>query len=154
MDVSLLAGILVDKFAYHLPLYRQHQRLKDAGITLSRSTLTNYTQRAIGCSIVDAQWQHILQSQVLAMDETPIKASGQMQSACWPYGEDDEICFTWSSSRGSAHIEEQGRAAQHGMRPMTGTQRTSHRSPRPNAGRIPGATSSGRTRAIQQPKRP
>ncbi|WP_419612646.1 IS66 family transposase, partial [Thiolapillus sp.] len=29
-------------WTYHLPLYRQHQRLKDAGITLSRSTLTNY----------------------------------------------------------------------------------------------------------------
>jgi len=41
-DVSLLAGLLVDKFCYHLPLYRQHQRLKDAGITLSRATLTNY----------------------------------------------------------------------------------------------------------------
>ena len=47
------------------------------------------------------------------MDETPIKASrkkkGQMQSAWyWPiYGEDDELCFTWSSSRGSAHIEQQ-----------------------------------------------
>ncbi|MDZ7768166.1 MAG: hypothetical protein U5K38_03340 [Woeseiaceae bacterium] len=26
-DVSLLAGMLVDKFVYHLPLYRQHQRL-------------------------------------------------------------------------------------------------------------------------------
>ena len=114
-DVSLLAGILVDKFAYHLPLYRQHQRLKDAGITLSRSTLTNYTQRAIELlgPIVDTQWQHILQSKVLAMDETPIKAGrkkkGQMQSAWyWPiYGEDDELCFTWSSSRGSAHIEQQ-----------------------------------------------
>ena len=112
-DVSLLAGILVDKFAYHLPLYRQHQRLKDAGITLSRSTLTNYTQRAIELlgPIVDAQWQHILQSQVLAMDETPIKASrkkkGQMQSAWyWPiYGEDDELCFTWSSSRGSVSVQ-------------------------------------------------
>ncbi len=70
-DVSLLAGILVDKFCYHLPLYRQHQRLKDAGITLSRSTLTNYTQRAIELlkPIVDAQWQHILQSRVLAMDD-------------------------------------------------------------------------------------
>ncbi len=98
-----------------MPLYRQHQRLKDAGITLSRSTLTNYTQRAIELlgPIVDTQWQHILQSKVLAMDETPIKAGrkkkGQMQSAWyWPiYGEDDELCFTWSSSRGSAHIEQQ-----------------------------------------------
>ena len=31
-DVSFLAGMLVDKFLYHLPLYRQHQRLKDSGI--------------------------------------------------------------------------------------------------------------------------
>ena len=114
-DVSLLAGLLVDKFCYHAPLYRQHQRLKDAGITLSRSTLTNYTRRAIELlkPIVDAQWQHILQSRVLAMDETPIKAGrkkqGQMQATWyWPiYGEDDEICFTWSTSRGSAHIEQQ-----------------------------------------------
>ena len=46
--------------------YRQHQRLKDAGITLSRSTLTNYTQRAIELlgPIVDTQWQHILQSKL------------------------------------------------------------------------------------------
>ena len=75
-DVSLLAGLLVDKFCYHLPLYRQHQRLADAGITLSRATLTHYTQRAIELlrPIYDAQWQHVLQSKVLAMDETPIKA--------------------------------------------------------------------------------
>ena len=36
-DVSLLAGLLVDKFQFHLPLYRQHQRIQQAGITLSRS---------------------------------------------------------------------------------------------------------------------
>ena len=114
-DVSLLAGLLVDKFCYHLPLYRQHQRLKDAGITLSRSTLTNYVQRGIELlqPIYDAQWRHILQSKVLAMDETPIKAGrkkkGRMQATWyWPlYGEDDEICFTWSTSRGIAHIEKQ-----------------------------------------------
>jgi len=34
-DVSFLAGMLVDKFVYHLPLYRQHQRLCGGGITLS-----------------------------------------------------------------------------------------------------------------------
>ncbi len=114
-DVSLLAGILVDKFLYHLPLYRQHQRLADAGITLSRSTLTNYVQRAIGLlePIYDAQWQHILQSRVLAMDETPIKAGkagrGKLkQTWYWPvYGEADEICFSWSRSRGKAHVVDQ-----------------------------------------------
>ena len=114
-DVSLLAGLLVDKFCYHLPLYRQHQRLADAGITLCRSTLTHYVQRSIELlkPIYDAQWQHILQSRVLAMDETPIKAGrkkkGQMQSTWyWPiYGEENELCFTWSASRGSAHVEQQ-----------------------------------------------
>ncbi len=30
-DVSFLVGLLLDKFAWHLPLYRQHQRLMDAG---------------------------------------------------------------------------------------------------------------------------
>src|SRR5258706_13883313 len=39
-DVSLLAGLLIDKFRYHLPLYRQHQRMEAAGIRLVRSTLT------------------------------------------------------------------------------------------------------------------
>jgi len=33
-DVSFIAGLLVDKFAYHLPFYRQHQRLIYAGFKL------------------------------------------------------------------------------------------------------------------------
>ena len=41
-DVSFLAGMLVDKFCYHLPLYRQHQRLMQAGIRVSRSSLTSW----------------------------------------------------------------------------------------------------------------
>lgn len=114
-DVSFLAGLLVDKFCYHLPLYRQHQRLADAGVTLSRATLTHYTQRAIELlrPIYDAQWQHVLQSKVLAMDETPIKAGkagkGKMKATWyWPiYGQDDEICFTWSTGRGSGHVKQQ-----------------------------------------------
>ena len=32
-DVSFLAGMLVDKFSWHLPLYRQHQRLRDANLS-------------------------------------------------------------------------------------------------------------------------
>ncbi len=45
-DVSFIAGMLVDKFCYHLPLYRQHQRLLQAGIPLSRTTLTQQVARA------------------------------------------------------------------------------------------------------------
>ncbi|MEW8057387.1 MAG: IS66 family transposase [Candidatus Thiodiazotropha sp.] len=114
-DVSLLVGLLSDKFLYHLPLYRQHQRMKDAGISLSRATLTAYVQRTIDLltPIYQAQWRHVLLSRVLAMDETPVKAGrqrkGKMKATWyWPiYGEDDEVCFTWSESRGSAHIKAQ-----------------------------------------------
>jgi transposase len=111
-DVSFLAGMLVDKFCYHLPLYRQHQRLAQSGITVSRGLLTDLGKRAIALlePIYDAQRQHILQSRVLAMDETPIKAGrkqkGQMrQGYFWPvYGEADEIVFSYAPSRAAAHV--------------------------------------------------
>jgi transposase len=35
-NVSFVAGMAIDKFVYHLPLYRQHRRLDDAGIRVSR----------------------------------------------------------------------------------------------------------------------
>lgn len=112
-DVSLLVGLLVDKFQYHLPLYRQHQRIEQAGITLSRATLTNLVKRAIDLlrPVVSAQLEHVLRSGVLAMDETPIKAGRQgkgklKQAYFWPLmGEADEIVFTYSASRGRQHIE-------------------------------------------------
>jgi transposase len=57
-DVSFIAGLLVDKFRYHLPLYRQHQRLAQAGIKVSRPWLTQLTQSAIALlePVCDAQW--------------------------------------------------------------------------------------------------
>ena len=44
-DVSFVAGVTVDKFLYHLPLYRIHQRLQDMGFTLSRVWLTQLMQQ-------------------------------------------------------------------------------------------------------------
>jgi len=108
-DVSFLVGLLIDKFLYHLPLYRQHQRLQDSGIRLARATLTNLVHRSLMLlePIYEAHVRSILESQVLAMDETPIRAGrhpgkkGKMQSAYfWPmYGDRDEIAFPFSTSR-------------------------------------------------------
>jgi len=114
-DVSLVAGLMVDKAVYHLPLYRQHQRMLDSGIQVSRASLINWIQKGIELlrPIYQAQWRHILQSSVLAMDEVPIKAGrkgkGQMkQTYYWPiYGEEDEVAFTWSTSRGHLHAVKQ-----------------------------------------------
>jgi transposase len=80
-DVSLLAGLVVEKFRFHLPLYRQHQRLAAAGIHLSRATLTQWVHRTAALlePIYYALLSSILQSKVLAMDETPIKAGRHEQ---------------------------------------------------------------------------
>jgi transposase len=112
-DVSFLTGMLIDKFCYHLPLYRQHQRLMQCGVQLSRSSLSNWAGRAIDLlePIVDAQSRHQLQSRVLAMDETPIKAGRQKkgkmrQGYFWPiYGDDDEIVFHYAPTREHRHVQ-------------------------------------------------
>ena len=111
-DVSFIAGLIVDKMAYHLPLYRQHQRLTDSGIRVSRPWLTQLVQQGIGLlePIYQAQLESIRESRVKAMDETPIKAGrvghGKMKSAYfWPiYGERDEICFPYFPSRAGEHV--------------------------------------------------
>lgn len=111
-DVSLLAGLLIDKFCYHLPLYRQHQRMRQCGIQLSRASLTSWVGRAIDLlrPIAVALSAQVLASRVLAMDETPIKAGrehkGKMREAyLWPiYGERDEVIFHYAPSREHRHV--------------------------------------------------
>jgi transposase len=113
-DVSLLAGVLVDKFRYHLPLYRQHQRLEAAGIRVGRASLTGWAARAIELlePIYHAQMGSILTSRVLAMDETPIragrKARGKMHTGYfWPvYGDQHEVAFPYAPSRAKQHAEQ------------------------------------------------
>lgn len=111
-DVSFLVGMLLDKFLYHQPLYRQHQRLENAGFILARSTLTNLSARAIELlrPIYQAQLNHILLSRILALDETPGKAGREKKGKLkqvyyWPImGDDGEICFTFSESRSQRHL--------------------------------------------------
>jgi transposase len=94
-DVSYLAGLLLEKFTYHAPLYRQHQRLQDNGIRVTRPWLTQLTQQSIGLlePVYAAQLDSVRTSRVIAMDETPIKAGrsghGKMKTGYfWPiYGE-------------------------------------------------------------------
>ena len=113
-DVSFMVGMMVDKFAYHQPLYRQHQRLRDAGIEVSRAWLTQLMQKTVVQlePIFEAQLASVRASRVKSMDETPIKAGregpGKMKPAYfWPvYGERDEICFLFYPSRKAIHVQE------------------------------------------------
>lgn len=111
-DVSLLVGLVVDKFQYHQPLYRQHQKMKINGVHVSRSNLTKLVHRTV--ELLDPIYYSILseiqQSETVAMDETPIKAGrkehGKMKTAYfWPVYAGEQVAFVYSSSRGHETIQ-------------------------------------------------
>ena len=114
-DVSLLACMAIDKFRFHLPLYRQHQRMAAAGINVARSTLTNLMHRTgdLLVPIFEAQLYSVVSGNVVTMDETPIKAGrkrrGKMKTGYfWPiYGDRNEVVFPFSDSRSGGFIREQ-----------------------------------------------
>jgi transposase len=111
-DVGFAAGLLMDKFAWHIPLYRQHQRLEASGIRVSRPWLMQVAQAVISLltPIYEAQLASIRASRVKAMDETPIKSGrsghGKMHTGYfWPiYGQLDEVCFPFHSSRSADFV--------------------------------------------------
>jgi len=113
-DVSFIAGLIVDKFLYHQPLYRQHQRLKDNGIDVSRPWLTDLVHKAAALlePLYEAQFESIRRSRVKTMDETPIKAGrkgrGKMNTGYfWPvHGEEDEIVFPFFPTRAARCVHE------------------------------------------------
>jgi len=107
-DVSFLAGLITEKLDYYLPLNRQHRRMKDNGISVTRQWMTQLFQRSAGLlePIYDSQFDSIIASRVKTMDETTIKAGlkgpGKMRTGYfWPvYGDRDEVCFPFFPSRG------------------------------------------------------
>lgn len=107
-DVSFLARLIIDKFMYHMPLYRQEQRLIASGIKVSRATLVAYVMRLALLlePIYKSQVKSILRSLILAMDEVPVKAGVNKEKHkmkngyFWPMnGDKNEIAFHYSPSR-------------------------------------------------------
>ena len=113
-DVSFVVGMMIDKMLYHQPLYRQHLRLRECSIAVSRAWLTQLMQKTAALlePVFDALLESVRASRVRAMDETPIKAGqagpGKMKKAYfWPvYGERDEICFLYYPSRSARHVQQ------------------------------------------------
>lgn len=72
---GLLANIIIDKYADHLPLYRQMERFKRNGINLASSTLGEWVSTACAMllPLYDCLKLKVLSSDYLQVDETPIK---------------------------------------------------------------------------------
>lgn len=112
-DVSFLAGLATDKYQFHLPLYRQHQAIKNAGLLLDRGNLSRVLQRTAELlePIYEMLMASVLSSSVLTADETPTPAgrkNGKMDKGYfWAfYGEQDEIFYLFSPSRATVVLDD------------------------------------------------
>lgn len=91
-DISVVADVVVQKYAEHKPLYRQQQAFARLEIPLSRQTLCDW----IGwCSdevapVVRAMAHFVRRQSLVQSDETPVRMQlpdGQMHTArLWAYG--------------------------------------------------------------------
>jgi transposase len=114
-DVSFLAGLAVDKYQFHLPLYRQHQTIKNADIFLDRGHLTRVLHRMAELlePIYETLSSSVLSSKILTADETPTpagrnKKKGKMDKGYfWAFfGDQKEIYYLFSPSRARAVLDD------------------------------------------------
>lgn len=99
---GLLAHVLVNKYADHLPLYRQSQIFDREGLDLDRSTLADWVGKSTALlePLADAIGRHVLAGQAIFADDTPVAmlapGTGKTQTArLWAYGRDER---PWGSA--------------------------------------------------------
>lgn len=71
---SVLTDIIIGKFMYHLPFYRQIQQYKEAGIVISDSTMGEWYEAAVERLklLYDLLRKEILQSEYVQVDESVV----------------------------------------------------------------------------------
>jgi transposase len=103
---SLLTEVLVNKYQYHLPLYRQSKILSSFHAPIPDNTLGNWVMK-IGDGLMklyEALWQEILSAPYLQLDETPVKVlkpdkKGYLWSYYAPYLGAGVVVFDISLTR-------------------------------------------------------
>ena len=107
---SLLAFLLVSKFADHLPFYRQVQIFKREGIKIAESTITGWFSHV--CRLLEPLYAHMLaqlkETEYIQADETPIPVQSSHKKGAthkgyhWVYHLPQEgiVVFDYQKSRG------------------------------------------------------
>ena len=114
---SLLAHIIVSKFADALPFYRQSKIFLRSGIELNRSTMCNWTIRVAVLldPMIELLIEMLLQMPVIGADETGFQVlkeenrSPQAKSQMWAFrggGEKPIILFKYNESRAGKVADE------------------------------------------------
>ena len=113
---GLLAQILVSKYEYHQPLYRQEKMFRQQfGVELSRKTMGCWVEQAAELlkPVYRAIREDLLRGNYLQADETPIRyldpdVKGKSQQGyLWVYSRPKgDVLFEWRVSRSRAGPEE------------------------------------------------
>lgn len=95
---ALLASIVTERFADYLPYYRVEERIGRLGLSISRSTIARWMIELslTLLPLVELMRQRILASEVVCIDETPVKLlkPGEPQAA---------TAYLWTTVGDSAH---------------------------------------------------
>jgi len=94
---ALLAHVLVNKYADHLPLYRQSQIFEREAVDLGPSTLADWVGKSAALlePLANAIQRHALSGQAIFADDTPVKllspGAGKTKTArLWVYVRDED----------------------------------------------------------------
>jgi transposase len=118
---TMVASVLVAKYGWHLPLYRQAKMLSVQGIDLDRSTLAFWVGYAATelTPLYEELRRNLLGSAKLAVDETPVPVldpgRGKTKTGYfWAMARDDRpwsgsdppaVVYTYAPGRGSEHAQ-------------------------------------------------
>ncbi len=119
---ATVAGVIVSKYADHLPLYRQAQIYARQGVELDRSTLASWVGKAAYelRPVYDCLLTNLKQSSKLFMDETtaPVLDPGRGKTKTgyfWALARDDRpwlgqappgVAFTYAPGRGGKYADD------------------------------------------------
>lgn len=118
---AMVASVLVAKYGWHLPLYRQEKMLATQGIEIDRSTLAFWVGYAAAelMPLYERLKENLLSSARLAVDETPVPVldpgRGRTKTGYfWSMARDDRpfggkdpptVAYTYAPGRGGMHLE-------------------------------------------------
>jgi transposase len=119
---AMVASVLVAKYGWHLPLYRQAKMLAAQGLDLDRSTLAFWVGYAAAelMPLYERLKAKLLASVKLAVDETPVlvldPGRGQTKTGYfWAIARDDRpwggrdppaVVYSYAPGRGGKHLEQ------------------------------------------------
>ena len=100
------AGQRVNKYADHLPVYRQSQIFERDGLDIDRSTLADWVGKSTVLlePLANAIGRHVLAGEAIFVDDTPVAmlapGTGKTQTArLWAYGPDERRRFKSGGQR-------------------------------------------------------